>query len=274
PVLADLPAERVVRFKSPGAVMEALESALDCKPSLRISAKRKPGKPNTLKLTAGHRFYIDRDYALVDAPNELLGCRTVQISHRTARADSSLGIIAKTPIRLFVAFAPEAAKTTWLKPQPGWKLYKRAALKTTMGSFGKVMDIHYLDIPKGENILFAGKLGNYVPVAIKPLSNVPAQDAFTFLSDHSMKAPLGLCAELTEQKNRRLVHLVNYRNDGPIDNVEIELRLPHGLKAKSVTLSSPEREEDITVDFKCKVNVVEFTVPRVDIYEIATVKMQ
>ena len=42
------------------------------------------------------------------------------------------------------------------------------------------------------------------------------------------KPPVGLCAELSEQPGRRLVHLVNYRADGPIRDVAVALGLPPG----------------------------------------------
>ena len=83
--------------------------------------------------------------------------------------------------------------------------------------------------------------------------------------------PLGLCAELTEQPHRRLVHLVNYRDDGPIDDVEVNLRLPAGRKAKAVELASPEHEDDRAVPFEQQPGVVTFTVPEVGVYEIAVV---
>jgi len=87
----------------------------------------------------------------------------------------------------------------------------------------------------------------------------------------TVEGPDGLCAELTEQKRRRFVHLVNYRSDGPAQNVVVRLRLPDGKKAKSVTLASPLRDSDATISFEERTGIVEFQVPSVQIYEIATV---
>ena len=39
-----------------------------------------------------------------------------------------------------------------------------------------------------------------------------------------VQGPHGLCAELTEQANRRMVHLVNYRTGDPARGVEVRLR--------------------------------------------------
>jgi len=86
-------------------------------------------------------------------------------------------------------------------------------------------------------------------------------------------APAGLCAELTEQPGRRLVHLVNYRSDGPVRDVSVVMRLPAGTRAQSVTLASPDRKEDRTVTFEERSGSVQFTVPEVAIYQIAVVHL-
>ncbi len=86
-----------------------------------------------------------------------------------------------------------------------------------------------------------------------------------------VEAEPGLCAELTEQPGRRLVHLVNYCSDGPAKNVAVRLRLPAGGKPTKVTLVSPGRGDDVDVPFAWLDGAVSFTVPEVDVYEIAVV---
>jgi len=83
----------------------------------------------------------------------------------------------------------------------------------------------------------------------------------------------GLCAEITEQPNRRMVHLVNYRTDSPMKDIAVRVALPKGRAAKLVTLASPEHSADITVSFKQEDGTVTFTVPTVGIYEIAIVTL-
>ncbi len=86
-------------------------------------------------------------------------------------------------------------------------------------------------------------------------------------------APAGLCAEFTEQPNRRLVHLVNYRADGPVRSLTVTAALPPGKRAKSVRLFSPERGDDpMSLSFAEEPGVVRFTVPEVGAYEIAAVE--
>jgi hypothetical protein len=81
----------------------------------------------------------------------------------------------------------------------------------------------------------------------------------------------GLCAELTEQPSRRLVHLVNYRSDVTPRQIEVAVRVPAGQRAKSVTLASPDRLHDLPLASNQEGDVVRFTVPDVKTYEIAII---
>jgi len=85
-------------------------------------------------------------------------------------------------------------------------------------------------------------------------------------------APAGLCAELTEQPGRRLVHLVNYRGDGPMGGLDVAVQLPPAARARGVRLASPDRALDLSVPFEQSTGAVRFTVPEVKVYEIAVVE--
>jgi len=135
------------------------------------------------------------------------------------------------------------------------------------------MDIYCRDFDAGIVVLFEGKRGAYVLLGVKAQSPRFEGEPFTVASPKEA-APLGLCAELTEQTDRRLVHLVNYRSDGPIEQVEVRLRVPPQRRVTSVKLASPERENDLDIPYKPEVGTVSFTVPKVSIYEIAVVSMQ
>lgn len=90
----------------------------------------------------------------------------------------------------------------------------------------------------------------------------------------TVDAPPGVCTELTGQPGRRLVHLVNYREDGPAKDVAVRLRLPRGVRARSVTLVSPDRGRDLAVPCATVSGNVEFVVPVVGVYEIAVVALK
>jgi len=89
----------------------------------------------------------------------------------------------------------------------------------------------------------------------------------------SVEAPAGLCAELTEQTNCLLLHFVNYRSDGPVENIVVGLRLPPGRNVENVALVSPLRENDTVLTFKEEASLVSFTVPAVSVYEIAVIAL-
>ena len=90
----------------------------------------------------------------------------------------------------------------------------------------------------------------------------------------SIRAGSGLCSELTEQPDRRLVHLVNYNADDSVKDVSVRLRLPTGSRVKAVTLVSPERRRDLELNFQEQDGLVTFVVPQVCVYEIVVVTMQ
>jgi hypothetical protein len=70
------------------------------------------------------------------------------------------------------------------------------------------------------------------------------------------------------------VHLVNYRENEPATNVAVNLVLPPGKAAKTVQLTSPEHERVTEVPFAQHADSITFTVPVVNVYEVAIVEMR
>jgi len=89
-----------------------------------------------------------------------------------------------------------------------------------------------------------------------------------------VEAEAGVCAELTEQPGRRLIHLVNYRPDAPAENLSVSLRLPAQRRVTGVKLVSPERQNDLELSFQEQDGQATFRVPQVRTYEIAVVTMK
>ncbi len=85
----------------------------------------------------------------------------------------------------------------------------------------------------------------------------------------STDGPVGLCSEVTEQAGKRLVHLVNYRQDGPVRNVRVQLRVPR--EVQRVTLATPGQSDELTEPFEQVEGIVRFIVPEVAIYEVAVI---
>jgi hypothetical protein len=84
-----------------------------------------------------------------------------------------------------------------------------------------------------------------------------------------------LGANLVEQpeKNRRLVHLVNYnvRVTPTIENIQLKCAVPEGKTAKAVMLYSIQSEAGDALKFSAQEGNAVFTIPRLDTYCIAVV---
>ena len=90
----------------------------------------------------------------------------------------------------------------------------------------------------------------------------------------AVSGPLGLCTELTEQTARRLVHLVNYPPNVPVEDLKVRLQLPEGRRATSLSLANPERDRDLDATLQENTKLIEFTVPSVGVYEMAVVELE
>lgn len=84
----------------------------------------------------------------------------------------------------------------------------------------------------------------------------------------------GVCAELTEQPGRRLLHLVNYRSDAPVRNVHVTLEVPEGRKIAGIRLAGPEHDNEQDVASEEADGFLTFDVPEFRTYEIAVVEFK
>lgn len=94
------------------------------------------------------------------------------------------------------------------------------------------------------------------------------KDNYSDLFSIQIDAADGLCAELTDGKNQRFIHLVNYRKNNPIENVSIRVRVPEGKYIDKVTLICPTRMEDVRLHYKMEGDDILLTIPKVETYEV------
>lgn len=89
---------------------------------------------------------------------------------------------------------------------------------------------------------------------------------------------LALVAELIEQpeKDRRLVHLINYAGaqGKTIDPVEVSAAIPQGKRVQEVTLLTPDGPPTRTVTAKTEHEYVHFTVPGLRTYTLAVIRLE
>jgi len=93
-----------------------------------------------------------------------------------------------------------------------------------------------------------------------------------------INAPPSVIAEpmrRTEGKEL-LLHLVNYdaARTPSVSNIEASLRLPENAQVENVTLLSPDRAETPPLAYKVHDGMVSFTVPRLETYDMAVIRLR
>jgi hypothetical protein len=92
---------------------------------------------------------------------------------------------------------------------------------------------------------------------------------------YQVEAPAALIANLTQNGNRRVLHLLNWTGDSenesnylpPVENVAVRLAIPEGMKVREVStfLETPVRQ-------KLSGRELELVLPRVEAYQAVTVE--
>lgn len=142
-------------------------------------------------------------------------------------------------------------------------------------------------VERGGRLAIVGPLATHDvwmrPRATPPLAGLPADRVMTCQSPSeilnacrqtwpdkmtlSVDGPVGMCGEVTDQPGRRLVHLVNYRQNESVRDIRVKLRVPSPVTR--ITLTGPERDGEIALPFEQVDGTVRFTVPEVAVYQIA-----
>jgi hypothetical protein len=118
-----------------------------------------------------------------------------------------------------------------------------------------------------------GEMSLSIQTSLEPAAGAARSDINPAASGSPETPPSdGLCAELTQLPDRRLVHLVNYRSDAAASQVQVSVRLPAKRLAKRVTLAGPDHSTDFSLEASQEGEVVRFTVPEVKVYEIAVIE--
>jgi hypothetical protein len=148
-------------------------------------------------------------------------------------------------------------------------------------------------VQQGGHLCIIGPVAKYnewmVPRSADAFSAVPAEqlvkgdtahigDALLGSVDGHYSATVdgreGFYAEYTSVPGRRLVHLVNFRPDDPVKDVQVSIAVPDGKSVKSVRIASPLLKEDQPLRFKEKGGTIHFTVPAVRVYDVAIVQFK
>ncbi len=132
-----------------------------------------------------------------------------------------------------------------------------------------------------DQVLDAVETEDVVPEMIEVLNEVDVS---------AIQSPWTVRATAYRVPGHVILHLVNYdREEGapdnnrtppeterpaPVEDIEVDLRLPDGARAASVKIYAPERVEPEEIPFDGEEGVVSFTVPRVRVYGVIAVEMK
>lgn len=87
-----------------------------------------------------------------------------------------------------------------------------------------------------------------------------------------VKAPETVTMSLYSQPTgRHILHLVNYDVEHPVNNIEINLRLPKSSGARSVRMLSPDAEGAKSLVAEQNGQAIRFTVPRLEVYSMLVI---
>lgn len=86
--------------------------------------------------------------------------------------------------------------------------------------------------------------------------------------------PAPVCAELTSQPGRLLVHLVNYDPQKPVEKIIVTVGVPRRSKPTRILVADPQQEKDVEIPFETKGNRVHFVLPKLSVYAVAAVQME
>jgi hypothetical protein len=93
----------------------------------------------------------------------------------------------------------------------------------------------------------------------------------------SIEAPLTVTMELTqkEDKSALILHLVNFDSRNPsVPNIKVDALVPVGRRVTQVTVLTPDGGNDTTLQYKENGKRVEFTVPKLNIYDMIVMKLE
>ncbi|WP_300598729.1 hypothetical protein [Niabella sp.] len=92
-----------------------------------------------------------------------------------------------------------------------------------------------------------------------------------------VEAPETVTMELVkqEERNRLLLHLVNfnYENAG-VEHINVSLKIPDGKKIQAIKILSPDRKTSDTVAFQQEKGSVQFTVPKLALYDLVEIRFR
>jgi hypothetical protein len=91
-----------------------------------------------------------------------------------------------------------------------------------------------------------------------------------------VEAPPWVTMELAEQKSSktRLLHLLNFREEQPLKDIPVEIRVPEGLRLQEAVLEGAEGLPHQVLSASGREGVVSFRVPELRVYALVLLRME
>jgi hypothetical protein len=113
-----------------------------------------------------------------------------------------------------------------------------------------------------------------------PKNYVELVDSVRWAADDKLamnvEAPLWVTGELAEQEtsNTRLLHLINFKFQEPIEDLPVQIRIPEGLQLHEAVMDTPESETRKTLNASVHESVASFRVPYLREYALVLLRME
>jgi len=90
-----------------------------------------------------------------------------------------------------------------------------------------------------------------------------------------IKGPKTVFVHLWRQQEpqRYLLHLVNYRQQNPVRDIDVKMRIPDGLKPTGVSLLSPDLAGPLSLQGDYDGKHLSFHIPRLEIYDVVLIDL-
>ena len=92
----------------------------------------------------------------------------------------------------------------------------------------------------------------------------------------SVQAPEWVTAELALQRNTNtmLVHLVNFKVQTPVEDIQVGLRTPPGMRVREAAVESPDVAGRQVLEVTTTNHIAAFRVPLLKVYDLVTLRME
>lgn len=113
-----------------------------------------------------------------------------------------------------------------------------------------------------------------------PNNYVELVDSVRWAADDKLSmnvdAPLWVTAELAEQEssNTRLLHLINFKFQEPVEDIPVQIRIPEGMQLREAVLDAPENESSKALNISFHDNVAALRVPHLQEYALVLLRME